>query len=172
MRVTLRQLIPAGCVVAVVAALIVVAQSRAGQSALRTLGVTGNPPGYTELAFVHPLRLPTALRSSPTPLRLPFTITNREGSRTTYRWSVTTSDPHARVNRSGMLQIGAGKRAYLAPRVRLTCTRRTRITISVNTGQAIDFWATCIVPQRRSPRHRKGPAPAHRRVAGRRGRTP
>jgi hypothetical protein len=131
--------------VAAVAGLAAAAQSEVGQRALRTLGVAGSGARYTELAFIDPRRLPTSVSRTPTTLHLPFTITNREGTTRTYTWTMTASGPPAQLLRGGTLTVGNGEQADLDPSVRLACTRRTRITVSISTGQAIGLWATCVV---------------------------
>lgn len=131
-------------VVAVIAAATALAQSSVGQSALRNVGVVARAARYSELAFVDPLDLPTAVYRTPSQLTLPFTITNREGARHTYIWQLLVSDGASRVSRTGSVQLAPGQQAELDPSLTFRCVSRTRLVVGISTGQEIGSWTTCL----------------------------
>jgi hypothetical protein len=140
-----RQLISAISALVVVAALAAIAQSKVGQSALKNVGVAAPPVRYTELAFVDPLHLPVAVRNTPSPLDLPFTITNRQHETRTYGWRVLVMGGLPQVAARGSVRLAPGAQGYLNPRLTLSCTQRARVTVEITTGQEIGFWARCAV---------------------------
>jgi hypothetical protein len=144
LRIKPKQLISAAGALALTAALTAFAQSGAGQAALRRIGVVGSPVSYTELGFVTPAGLPNTLRRKPATIYLPFQVTNREHQARTYRWEIVVTDSSSRVARTGMVTLRPGAQAYLDPWIRLGCSRRTRITVALGSGESIDLWANCV----------------------------
>jgi hypothetical protein len=143
LRLTIRQLITASVVLVLVAGATTLAQSKTGQRALAHVGVGSAPTRYTELAFASPATIPSTLHRIPRSLHAAFTITNRERGVATYHWEITATDVRTRVLHTGDVYVGQGDRVYLNPMIKLGCSRRTRITVRLSSGQHIDFWADC-----------------------------
>jgi hypothetical protein len=83
----LRARLPLLLVVAAVLLALGVAQSSFGSRALRTIGFSGPPQRYTELAFTEANALPARLPASGS-FTLDVTLRNREGADRRYDWAV------------------------------------------------------------------------------------
>jgi hypothetical protein len=170
LRFRFKQLASAILVLVVVTALATFAQSKAGQRQLREIGVAARPSGYTELAFVDPLRLPHTLRTAPTKLHVAFTITSREPATRTFVWQLTVrgATPSG-VIRTGSVQLQPGARSYIDSTVSLRCSGRTRLTVTLATGEHIGLWASCVVVRQRGrPKPTASSAHHAKHKAGRR----
>jgi hypothetical protein len=162
LRIKHKQLISAAVAVAVIAALITLAQDHVGQTALRKIGVVGSPAHYSELAFVDPAHLPDTLRPTPSPMHIAFTVTNHVSASQTYGWEIDATGASSRVLASGTLEVAHGRQAYLDPEIILGCSRRTRVTVRLTSGDSIDFWAKCLRQPKRGRRGRaRGRARQH-----------
>jgi hypothetical protein len=144
LRPKIRQLITASAVLVLIASATTFAQSRTGQRALADVGVGSVPNRYTELAFASPARLPSRVHRTSRRLHTPFTITNRERAARTYHWEIVATDVHTQMLNAGAAYVAQGQRVYLDPVTRVGCSRRTRITVGLSSGQHIDYWADCV----------------------------
>jgi hypothetical protein len=165
LRIKPKQLISAAGALAVTAALTAFAQSGAGQTALRRIGVVSSPVAYTELGFVTPLSLPRTLRRQPATTYLPFQVTNREHQARTYRWEIVVTDSSSRVARTGVVTLRQGAEAYLDPWIRLGCSRRTRITVALSSGESLNLWASCVGVSKAHPKSARERRPVGRTPA-------
>lgn len=139
---------------AVVVAVTVVAQSGAGQRALRSIGIVAARDGYSEVAFATPSKLPPKVRSS-RPLHVAFTVTNHEREALSYGWHILQSNGQQALA-SGQLELSQGQRAYLNPVISPTCSGRIRISVVLGSRQQIGFWTDCGAARR----HNAPPAAA------------
>jgi hypothetical protein len=135
--------------VVAVAGLTIFAQSGAGQTTLRRLGVVGPAQRYTELAFVGAQHLPAELPRAPTMVHLAFTITNREGRARSYHWTIFehASATETRQLMTGQTSVREGQEAYLDPAVTFACTSdQADIDVRLSSGEVIDFIVQCSGP--------------------------
>ncbi|HEX4063335.1 MAG TPA: hypothetical protein VHY58_20170 [Streptosporangiaceae bacterium] len=135
--------------VAVVLVAAVVAQTGAGHSLMREIGVTRTPPGYTQLSFAHPQALPSRF-TSPASLTVPFAIHNSTGAEHTYQWSIAlVHGQNTDRLASGGTRVPAGGVVTTAPAVTVSCTGSGRVRLDVglvSPRESIDFYATCTPP--------------------------
>jgi hypothetical protein len=101
--------------------------------------------------------LPKYVYSPHAPLLVDFTLTNHEGAAVAYHWRIAVSQPHPHVAKAGDVVVAPGSQASLAPVVNVTCSRRTLVTVSLSSGEHVDYWADCLAAQtphqgRASPR--------------------
>ncbi len=146
MRGKSRQLITAAALLVLVAGIASLAQSSAGQRALRHVGLGSKPSRYTELAFADPIRLPITVHRVPSRLDTAFTITNYERATTTYHWQIVARDLRSRVLDAGQVLVEQGHQAYVDALITTGCSSRTRFTVQLSSGEHIGFWANCIRP--------------------------
>ncbi len=146
----------ASATVAVVLGLVGLAQSSAGQRALRATGIVAPDRGFVSLSFVSPETLPTVLTRARSSVAIPVTIANDTPHQRTVTWGVTVTGSRVYAARPGLgativLHAGASRTVRLA--LALRCSASTRITIALTTGQRLDVLAAC-------------PKPAHGRASG------
>ena len=104
------------------------AQSAAGQSFLRSSGLSPDPERYTERAFEQPEKLPTRFTGGQ-PTSTSFRIRNVEGSVRNYDWTV---DQHRgdgsgrRVLRRGRTTLRPGDTALVKAPIRPVCATYRR----------------------------------------------
>ncbi len=144
MHSTVKRLVAVAIALVVIATLTTFAQSRAGQSELKRLGIVGPRAAFTELAFVDPLKLPSTLHPAPHLVLIPFTITNHATRPASYSWQIAIAGTRQRVLRSGSAFLEGGEAVTIATRVELGCTTRTRVNVRLSSGESIGFWATCV----------------------------
>lgn len=152
MRLRPGQLVAAVAALAIIAGAAALAQTSAGQSALRGIGVAAPSARYTELAFTHPARLPKHISQAPSRLPAAFTITNHERAAVTYHWQVSMTQPVARVLSAGDVYVPRGQLRYVDPTIVLGCSRRTQIRVQLTSGQSISYYVDCIPSPVRSQR--------------------
>jgi hypothetical protein len=139
----------AAAALAIIVAMTLFAQSRAGQSALARVGIVGHPARYTELAFAQPLHLPTRLPRIATTVSGAFTITNHQGQAERYRWAVVSNGAVEYVLASGEVSLATGQRAYLDPPLTVICSsERISIEVRLTSGEQIDFLSRCTASTR------------------------
>jgi hypothetical protein len=137
--------------IAVVVALAIFAQTGAGQDTLTRLGVVGPSEHYTALALVQPLRLPGHLPRTPTAVKVPFTITNRQGRPESYRWQIVVKGATTQTLQGGDVRLRVAQQAYIDPRLILTCSsKRLSVDIRLASGEYVDFLAQCVGGSRAS----------------------
>jgi hypothetical protein len=144
-----KQLVWAAVALLCVAALTSFAQSSAGQRLLRNLGIAARYQGLTELAFTDPGALPNTIRGTPQDLALPFTITNLSSHARSYLWFVHAGSS---TPTTGEVSVPADQAAAVTPRFKLGCRTRTRVQLSLDTGQALAVWLNCEPPRVNRPR--------------------
>jgi hypothetical protein len=140
--------------VAAVLAVAILAQTGAGQSLMRDVGLSKTPAGYTQLSFARPQSLPSTLPSPGATVHVPFEIRNSSGAQHTYRWSVTLSRGGSTDHlTSGGTRVRAGAAVTVAPAVTVSCTHgRVRLDVGLaSPRESIDFFATCVSPTGVSP---------------------
>src|SRR5579875_3071710 len=98
-----------GIALAVVAAA-GLAQTPPGHAALRDLGLSAAPAGYTALSFAHPGSLPTTLSPAVT-ATVPFRIRNATSAARGYRWSITLQGAAGRHLAGGTTEVAPGRTA-------------------------------------------------------------
>jgi hypothetical protein len=133
--------------VAVVLAVIILAQTSAGQALIRDVGLSKTPAGYTQLSFARPQSLPSTLSPPGATVRVPFQIRNSSGVQRTYRWSVTLSHGQSTDHlSSGGTLVRAGAAVTVTPAVTVSCTHgRVRLDVGLaSPRESIDFYATCV----------------------------
>jgi hypothetical protein len=151
-----KQLVGATIVLIVVASLTTLAQSQAGQRALKQLGIVDGPAAFTELGFDNPLELPTTVHRAPSPVLIPFTVTDHSSRSARYGWKVVIAGTPERVLRSGSVLLGARQAVTIVPRIELGCATRTRVNVALSSGEHIGFWAAC-AERARAPTTRRRP---------------
>jgi hypothetical protein len=125
------------------------AQTQAGQTALHQLGVVGPSERYTELAFVGAQHLPAQVPRAGVAAHLAFTIVNRAGRARSYAWTVLErmSATETRQLMAGETSLRDGQRAYLDPKVTLSCiSGEARVDVRLTSGELIDFIVKCSGP--------------------------
>lgn len=161
-----KQLVPAAIALALVAALTIFAQSSHGQRVLRELGIVARSHGIAELSFIDPASLPDRLSESPQEISLPFMIGNHGSGAQSYRWEIASG--HL-ILRAGEIEVPANQAVTLQPRFKLGCSARTRIDVSLSTGQRIGLWLDCsrpaAAPRATLPARPKRAGRAHRTTA-------
>lgn len=155
MHFNVKRLVGVAITLIVIASLTTFAQSRAGQSELKRLGIVGPRSAFTELAFLDPLKLPSTLSPARHPVLIPFTITNHATRPASYRWQIALAGTRQRVLRSGSAFLKGEETVTIVTRVELGCATRTRVNVLLSSGESIGFWATCV--------GRAGALTAHRR---------
>jgi hypothetical protein len=138
-------------VVAVVLVVVLVAgaQSAPGRSVLRTAGLMGSPERYSELYFAHPDQLERRVPASGAPLRMEFTVRNREGSARVYHWHLSAGPKPGRNpgGLSGTLSLAAGRSATIVRRLVPPCRgARDRLSVRISDTEAIGYWISCRQP--------------------------
>lgn len=125
-----------------------VAQTAAGRSVLRSAGLAGSPPRYTELAFANPGRLPYELLQSRGRVRAGVLVHNMEGSTRLYRWRAVEERPARGTVKldSGRVQVAPEGWARIGPRLRVICAGSERVHIRIaldNPPRSVGFWIEC-----------------------------
>jgi hypothetical protein len=126
------------------------AQTPAGHTVLRQVGLDTTPPSYTALSFAQPQALPARLPAPRTSLRVPFTIHNDSSGTRSYQWSLTAS----RIGKAGGLTarsvsgtstLAPGATVTKDPALPLVCHGgQIRITIRLaSPAKFIDFLSRC-----------------------------
>lgn len=149
-----QRLLKMAVLVAAVVLLVGLAQTAAGHSALKGLGVTAPAQGYTELSFAAVTGLPASLPHRRSSLEVPFTLHNVEGTSRTYRWQIDARFGDKSTSLAqGETKAASGEQVTLEPRVRVACPRR-RVRVEVrlrDPAQAIGFWVRCASGKGDSP---------------------
>lgn len=144
------QWLAVAALVAAALAAIGVAQTAAGRSVLRSAGLAGSPPRYTELAFAAPMYLPEKLPPKRVPIHAPFWVHNVEGASRTYHWTFTERDGTGRtVLARGSLTLASGARRRLNPQLHVACrvSKRARLELRLDSPpRSIGWWADCLPP--------------------------
>lgn len=155
MHFNVKRLAGVAITLIVIASLTTFAQSRAGQSELKRLGVVGARSAFTELAFVDPLKLPSTLPPARHLVLIPFTITNDGTRPASYRWEIAVAGTRPRVLRSGTAFLQGQETVTIRTQVELGCVTRTRVNVLLSSGESIGFWATCMGRARAATAHQR-----------------
>lgn len=126
------------------------AQTPAGHTILRRVGLDMTPPSYTALSFTQPQSLPARLPAPRTRLRVPFTIRNDSSGTRSYQWSLNAS----RTGNTGRLTARSvsgtstlvpGATVTMDPALPLVCHGgQIRITVRLaSPAESIDFLSRC-----------------------------
>lgn len=137
-----------GIAVAVVA-LAGLAQTPPGHAALRGLGLSAAPAGYTALSFARAGALPTTLPTPAATATAPFQIRNATSAAHRYRWSITLRQGTAsRRLATGTTEVAAGRTVTVSKPVTFSCpSGRVRLTVSLAAPpESIGLWASCGSP--------------------------
>jgi hypothetical protein len=153
LRFNVKRLVGVAITLVVIASLTTFAQSRAGQSELKRLGIVGPRTAFTELAFVDPLKLPSTLHRAPQLVPIPFTITNHATRPASYRWQIAIAGTRQRILGSGSAFVEGERAVTIVTRVELGCSTRTRVNVVLSSGESIGFWATCVGRSREPTGH-------------------
>jgi hypothetical protein len=131
--------------VAVVAVIAGIGQTRVGHVMLRKAGLFEEPTGYTSLAFARPQSLPKPLASKHANVRISFIIRNSGGTPRDYRWSVVLVHGEHTRRVDGGTYIAPGGAATITRSAEISCTRgRVRIVVSLaRPAESIDAWTAC-----------------------------
>ncbi|GAA3227946.1 hypothetical protein [Actinocorallia longicatena] len=124
------------------------AQTPPGGTVLRALGLTAEPPAYTELSFTTPAALPDFVQAGAVPEHASFEIRNRGTTAQDYRWSVYVERGKRRVKAgSGALRLGPGAARTLKPPA-LRCTSGpVRVVVQLDgRTERITFHSVCQRP--------------------------
>jgi hypothetical protein len=144
-------------VVAVVLLLTGVAQTSAGQNAMRSLGLIAPKNTYSELFFFNPQRIASLAetrhhrRRGVWTERAAFVIQNVSTGSIDYRWSALVQ---GQVRASGHQPLGPGQKITLAPALHLRCRQATKpdprgprqLTVTIQLAQprqSIDYLFNC-----------------------------
>jgi hypothetical protein len=140
-----RSSLSLGAAVALTLALVGFAQSDPGQRLLERGGLVAEPERYTELSFTYPSLVPRKLLPDSSPIRVRFTIRNRESSSRIYAWSVGTAGS-ATPLAAGHVRVAAGERIKVSPKVLPPCDgAKTRVEARIaKPAQKIGFWMECV----------------------------
>jgi hypothetical protein len=137
--------------VAVIAVAAGIAQTSAGHTLLRRVGLFQAPSSYTSLAFQHPQFLPGQLRSNPANVPVSFKIQDIGSVSRDYGWSVlVNNDGRTRGISSGQVRLAAGHATVISRIVHISCSPgRVRISVSLTAhpAESIDAWTTCWSPR-------------------------
>ncbi|HUO73256.1 MAG TPA: hypothetical protein VMU39_20975 [Solirubrobacteraceae bacterium] len=146
-RVT-RRALPTALLISAVVAAIGLAQTSAGRSVVRTLGISAASQPFTELYFPQPgeiARLGERPHRSGERDNVAFVIHNNTHGTLNYPWSVYVGDGPPRF--TGVAQLGAGQRVTTRQRVEIRCGRRLGVikvrVVLAYTSDEISFWVTC-----------------------------
>ena len=126
------------------------AQTPAGHTVLRQVGLERTPPSYTALSFAHPQSLPMKLSASHISVHAPFAIHNDSSETRSYQWSLRAS----RIGNGGGLTarpvsgtstLAPGATVTMDPALPLICHGgQIRITIRLTSpAESIDFLSRC-----------------------------
>jgi hypothetical protein len=132
--------------VALVLAVVGVAQTGAGQSLLRAAGLAGPPPGYTALSFTNPAQLPTQLYSREALLDASFMIRNSSTAARRYDWQIFAAwNGRTRRLAGGQATVAAGRTGQVSRDVLASCASgQLQIVIKLaEPRESISYWATC-----------------------------
>jgi hypothetical protein len=114
-------------IVAVVAVFAGLAQTSAGQAALRRAGLVASTPGYVSLSFANPDQMLAQLFSAEALLDTSFVITNKTTATRRFSWTMTEAQ-HGKTRRdiaSGSIVIRPGQRAMIPSNVLTDCVGGT-----------------------------------------------
>jgi hypothetical protein len=129
--------------VVVVAGLAAV-QTAPGRGALRTAGLLAPAPGYAELAFAQPQRLPRALAGGPA--RVAFTVRNVEAGDRVYGWRLeAVGGGRTQVLATGRTRVRRGIAVAVRPRLQIAClAARVQVRVRLrDPRESVEFWARC-----------------------------
>lgn len=133
-------------VIAAVLLLVGVCQSSPGRSALRIIGLIGNPNSFTAIAFANPQTLPVQLDSASTKLNLAFTISNDTINVARYQWSLKVAvNNNSKLVTNGNIQLAPNGAATVTRQIEITCKAgQAEVTVSLkDPDEHIDAWMTC-----------------------------
>jgi hypothetical protein len=133
---------------ATLVALILVAQTKPGEAALRATGLAPNARSFSELYFLNSAALqPRIIVHASDALEVQFVV---------HRVGVTPASFHWQINQSigrdassldtGKIVVPAGESVLVSTTVRLSCVRRRRVRLGVDlvgTSLHIDQWLVC-----------------------------
>jgi hypothetical protein len=128
----------------VVVAGLAAAQTAPGRGARRAAGLLAPAPGYTELAFAQPQRLPGAVTGGPA--LVAFTIRNVEAGDRVYAWHVeAVGGGRTQVLATGRTRARRGIAVVARPRLRIAClAARVQVRVRLREPrESIDFWTRC-----------------------------
>jgi hypothetical protein len=140
--------------VALVLGLTGVAQTAAGQNAMRSLGLIAPKNNYSELFFLNPQRIASLTQTHHRGAwteRVAFVIRNVSAGSIDYRWFARVQ---GQLRRSGNQPLGPGQKITLAPTLRLRCRQATKpdprgprqLTVTIQLAaprESIDYLFNC-----------------------------
>jgi hypothetical protein len=121
------------------------AQTGAGQAALRSLGLLKSP-SYTALSFREPQSLPSHLSARRSDVPVSFSIGNVSDSERAYHWSIgLSSDVPSQQVADGNVRVTAGSTVGVSRTVMAKCTgKRLHLVVRLaDPAESIGFWAAC-----------------------------
>ena len=136
--------------VAVIAAVAGMGQTRDGHSILQKAGLFAEPTSYTSLAFQQPQALPEQLPHKRANVDVSFVIHNAGNAPRGYQWSVRlVQGGHTHLVGSGGVRVGSGRAAAITRLTEISCTRgMVRIVVNLaRPAEFIDAWTACWSPR-------------------------
>jgi hypothetical protein len=126
--------------------LVSLAQTSAGQAALRAAGVSGRPAAYAALSFPSPAQLPAQLYSAEALLEVPFAVRNSDTTAHRFSWTMrAVHDGQTRQLAAGQTEVGPGASAVISRNVLASCVGgQLKVVVQLAAPrESIAYWVAC-----------------------------